>query len=270
MSRPSPDVRHATLDDVDDLVRLWICSRDEAGGATRALAGGSAEQVRSRLQEAVNVPGVVLLVARVDGVAAGYAVVRRAPLMPVVDESTMHVENLYVDPELRRRGVAKALLSAVAALAERHGIEQVVVNAPPGSRDANRFLARLGFTPLVVRRLASTATLRRHLAGDNRRNGLEDLLSRRRSLRARTERSEPTVDLSGEITPREGIAARLRLEARRARRIDGDQPRVELVDLDALALEDAAQALPEQLATAVTSDSTPVPVSGVQVHVSPV
>jgi hypothetical protein len=53
---------------------------------------------------------------------------------------------------------------------------------------------------------------------------------------------------------------------------------VELVDLDALALEDAAQALPEQLATAVSSDATAVPVSSVQVstiqgsqvHVSPV
>ena len=240
MSRPSPDVRRATLDDVDDLVLLWIRSRDEAGGATRALAGGSADQLRCRIQEAVNLAGVMVLVAGVDGTAAGFAVVRRAPLMPVVDESTLHVENLYVTPDLRRRGVAKALLSAVAGLAERHGIEQVVVNAPPSSRDANRFLARLGFTPLVVRRLASTATLRRHLAGENRRGGLDDLLSRRRSLRARTERSEPTVELSGEITPREGIAARLRLEARRARRIDGDQPGVELVDLDALALEDLA------------------------------
>jgi len=260
VSRPSPDVRRATLDDVDDLVRLWIRSRDEAGGATRALAGGSADQVRSRMQEAVNGAGVMVLVARVDDVAAGYAVVRRAPLMPVVDEPTLHVENLYVEPDLRRRGVAKSLLSAVASLAERHGIEQVVVNAPPASRDANRFLARLGFTPLVVRRLASTATLRRHLAGENRRGGLDDLLSRRRSLRARTERSEPATPLSGEITPREGIAARLRLEARRARRIDGDQPSVELVDLDALAVEDVANHVSEADVPAAPVDPQVTPV----------
>jgi ribosomal protein S18 acetylase RimI-like enzyme len=265
VSRPSPEVRRATLDDVDDLVLLWIRSRDEAGGATRALAGGSADQVRSRIQEAVDVAGVMVLVAFVDRAAAGFAVVRRAPLMPVVDEPTLHVENLYVAPDLRRRGVAKALLSAVAGLAERHGIEQVVVNAPPSSRDANRFLARLGFTPLVVRRLASTATLRRHLSGESRRGGLDDLLSRRRSLRARTERNEPTVELTGEVTPREGIAARLRLEARRARRIDGDQPGVELVDLDALALEDAAASGDRR--PAATADST---VANAAVHVTSV
>ena len=246
MSSPSPDVRLAVADDVDDLVLLWSRAGEEAGGATRALVGGSAEQVRSRLQGAVVGTGVVVLLARVDGAPAGYAVVRSAPLMQVVDETTLHVENMYVAPDLRRRGVARALLTSVTAMAERHGIEQVVVNAPPSSREANRFLARLGFTPLVVRRLASTATLRRHLCGSGRRGGLDDLLSRRRSLRARTERVGPAVDVPGEITPREGIATRLRLEARRVRRIDGDTPQVELLDLDALAQEIDSPRLPDR------------------------
>ena len=54
--------------------------------------------------------------------------------------------------------------------------------------EVHRFLARLGFTPLVLRRVVNTATLRRRLAGESKRSALEDLLSRRRSLRARAVR----------------------------------------------------------------------------------
>jgi GNAT superfamily N-acetyltransferase len=119
--------------------------------------------------------------------------------MPIVDEPCMHVENLFVTPELRRRGIAKLLLGGAASVAERSGAEQVVISSPPSSRDAQRFLARLGFTPFVIRRMASTAALRRRLAGEPRRGALEDLLSRRRSLRARAG-----------STPAEGIAAQRR------------------------------------------------------------
>jgi hypothetical protein len=72
--------------------------------------------------------------------------------------------------------------------------------------------------------MASTAALRRRLAGDTRRGGLEDLLSRRRSLRARAE-STPAGQVPAavsEVVAREGVAARLRTQALRARRIDLD------------------------------------------------
>ncbi len=61
----------------------------------------------------------------------------------------------------------------------------------------HRFLARLGFTPLVLRRVVATSTLRRRLAGESKRSALEDLLSRRRSLRARAVRA---------ATPPHGLA----------------------------------------------------------------
>ena len=43
------------------------------------------------------------------------------------------------------------------------GVEQLVVSVHPGSRDANRFFARLGFAPLAVRRTAPVAAVRRRL-----------------------------------------------------------------------------------------------------------
>ncbi len=55
-------------------------------------------------------------------------------------------------------------------LADERRIEHLVATAVTGSREANRYLARLGFAPLVVRRIAPTSVLRRSLgmtdAGD--------------------------------------------------------------------------------------------------------
>jgi hypothetical protein len=59
----------------------------------------------------------------------------------------------------------------------------VLATAAAGSREGNRYLARLGFAPLVVHRVASTSVLRRAL-------GLADapermaVLRRARLLRA--------------------------------------------------------------------------------------
>jgi ribosomal protein S18 acetylase RimI-like enzyme len=233
VSRPSTEVRRAAASDLDELTGLWGRARDEAGGSARALAGGPLELLRGRLADALGTPGVTIMVASHDGDLAGYAVFRRGPLMPVVDGPTLHVESVYVDSPYRRRGIARLLLGAAVAAAERDGIEQIVVNVLPGSREANRMLARVGFTPLVVRRVATTATVRRGLSGTARRSGLEELLSRRRTLRARTVVTDLTDDGCGEATPREGIAARLRIEARRARRIDVTDPAAELVKVTA-------------------------------------
>ncbi len=70
-------------------------------------------------------------------------------------------------------------------LADEQGVEHLVASAAAGSREGNRYLARLGFAPVVVRRVASTATLRRSL-------GLTDVRDRvavlRRARRTRAER----------------------------------------------------------------------------------
>ena len=64
---------------------------------------------------------------------------------------------------------------------------RVLATAASGSREANRYLARLGFAPLVVHRVASTATLRRSL-------GISDVSERIALLRrARLARSQRTV-----------------------------------------------------------------------------
>jgi GNAT superfamily N-acetyltransferase len=173
------------VDDLEDLLLLWGQARDEASAATRAVAGTAPEHLRPRLRESLLGDDVHILVARHEGAAAGYALLRVAPVFAITDGPCLHVEHLFVAPSARRRGVAKALLAGVASVAERSGADQVITSVAPAARDTHRFLARLGFSPLVVRRVASTAVLRRKLAGESRRGSLDDLLSRRRSLRGK-------------------------------------------------------------------------------------
>lgn len=200
VTRQQIDVRRAVAGDIADLLQLWSLAREDVGPMGRPLIATAPEQVRTRLQSALLGDDVHVVIARSEGHPAGFTLVRVVPVAALLDGLAVQVEHLYVVPELRRRGVAKALLGAVAGIAERVGAEQVVSSAPPGARDSHRFLARLGFSPVVVRRVAATSVLRRKLAGEGRRSGLEDLLSRRRSLRARAGRAvtgaavaDPTV-----------------------------------------------------------------------------
>jgi GNAT superfamily N-acetyltransferase len=220
VARPPVDVRQAAVCDIDDLVVLWLQARAEIAGAGRSLLGASPDTIRPRLLDALSRrEDLHILLARWEGRPAGFAVVRVGHLMPVVEADCVQLEHLYVTAPLRRHGVARALLAGVAALAERHGADQILSGAPPSAREVHRFLARLGFTPLVLRRVVGTATLRRRLAGESRRSALEDLLSRRRSSRARSTRAAtppagltlPTppgglgASTSGPLSPIDGI-----------------------------------------------------------------
>lgn len=134
----------------------------------------------------------VLVAVSADGERSevvGLAVVRRGQVVLPAPAVVVHVEQLWVDPAWRRRGVGHQLLAAVAASAEAAGAEDVLAAAATGQRDVQRFLARLGFgRPLVVRS-APLAVLRARLTAagaggagrrDRRRAALDELVARRR------------------------------------------------------------------------------------------
>jgi L-amino acid N-acyltransferase YncA len=89
-----------------------------------------------------------------------------------------------VAPTHRRRGIGRALLAAAVQLADEIGVEHMLATAAAGSREGHRYLARIGFAPLAVHRIASVATLRRSL-------GMTDAAGRMAMLRrARLARSQ--------------------------------------------------------------------------------
>lgn len=257
MTRAPVDVRRAGVEDLDDLLLLWGQARDEVTGTTRAVAGTAPDHLRPRLREALQGDDVHVLVARIDGAAVGYALLRVAPVFAITEGPCLHIEHLFVTPEARRRGVAKGLLSGVASVAERAGADQVLTSVAPAARDTHRFLARLGFSPFVVRRVASTAVLRRKLAGESRRGTLDDLLSRRRSLRGKASWS------SARASAKEDEAAAAAVRAGLPHPAGPDAADLGLadpcptarLDLDAISVHDTHDTLEMPVVTADLADA---------------
>lgn len=178
MRRPV-DVMAVTDDLVPDVVAMWLASKQEMG-----LVGDAARAAsESRLVSALGRPEVHAWVALLDGAAIGY-VVTSENAFGLAPTPELAVEQLFVYPEYRHCGVAKTLLFTVVGHAERTGCDVIVGNVPATSRDANRFFARLGFGSILVRRVASTAQLHRRLAGEGGPSAVEQVVRRRRSLRA--------------------------------------------------------------------------------------
>jgi ribosomal protein S18 acetylase RimI-like enzyme len=142
------------------------------GRATTPRGTASQAALAQRYCEAIADPDreLVLAVGGKDGepeVPLGMALFTVSPANALVDIPAVHMSHAVVAARHRKRGAGKALVAAAAAYAEERGIDQLVVSVHPGSRDAARFFARLGFAPQAVRRTAPVSLVRRRLtAGD--------------------------------------------------------------------------------------------------------
>jgi ribosomal protein S18 acetylase RimI-like enzyme len=184
MARAPIQVRRVDESTTEAFCDLW--SRARSCGDQGSDAGGrrvTVELVRAALGR----PDLVGFLATSDGATVGYAVLTDTTMSAFAEGTSVAVDQIFVLPEARRSGVARALMGAVATYADRRGAEQVVCNVPATGKDANRFFARMGFAPLVVRRVISTAALHRKLAGaaEGHRSSLEQVLARRRVARGR-------------------------------------------------------------------------------------
>ena len=184
MPRTSMRVRPATERDLPALLAFADELRDQLLPApeTKRGRGAANRGLEARYRDAIADPDRHLVVAvGEDDAPLGMALFSVEPANALLDLPALHVTHAVVSDGNRRRGVGKALVGAAAAFADERGLEQVVVSVNPGSRDANRFFARLGFAPLAVRRVAPVAVIRRRLqAGDA---GTVDHVVRRRPRR---------------------------------------------------------------------------------------
>lgn len=171
--------------DIDALTGLWLACRQPVRGAS-----SDPDDVRVGLATVLGRADVQAYVASHEAVGAGsrdvgFLVLSTGPLLPLLGEPAVSIEHLYVVPHARRMGAARALLSRATAYAETVGAGQISTSVPAAGRDGQRFFARLGFSPFVVRRVTTVSALRRRLAprADPR---VEATVVRRRSLRARS------------------------------------------------------------------------------------
>lgn len=187
MSRYSVTTRVATREDAPLLAELW------SDAVRRADRSEQAADVELVVKGAAVSPEQRVLVVEYDGELAGAVYLRITTLSPLNLEPCVQAIHPRVFDQFRRRGVGHALMEAATAFAEENGILHVVTAVPHSSRDANRFMARLGLAPVVMYRIAPTTLLRNRVSpqrsaigGDN---GRTKVLAARRSLRrARAER----------------------------------------------------------------------------------
>ncbi len=171
MSRSAVTVRSARPEDVPALVDLWLELRDE-GLRRRTATPESPEQAAGRFELALADESSRIVVAVFEDEIIGMAQLARTRPTLLADTSSVELSAMHVADAHRRRGAGKALVSAAVAYADELGVESIVVSVFPQHRDANRFYARLGFAPLVVRRVANVAALRRRLGSPEGRAAL--------------------------------------------------------------------------------------------------
>jgi GNAT superfamily N-acetyltransferase len=205
VARAVVGVRVARPADAGGLVDVWVEANSEDRAAAkpeledagvRSAAHGEAATAISRIDDD---PDELLLVAETDGKIVGAVHLRRAPISPIQVAQAVHVSHLHVRPGHRRRGIASALLTAATSWAEDTKSTHMLATTPASSRDAHRFLARLGFCQVAVLRGVSVGSLRTRLAGGVsialattteglRTGGNGRLIAARRRLRRRTNR----------------------------------------------------------------------------------
>lgn len=170
MARPDLCVRPATVDDLPVLLVLGDELREQLipSASLRGATGAAARlQLETRYAEALQAPDreLVVAVSTHDGdeeiLAMGLMTIGSTNAL--VDVPAVYLSNAIVADKHRRRGAGRALIAAAVAYAEDNGVDQLVVAVHPAARDANRFLARLGFAPVDVRRSAPVASVRRRL-----------------------------------------------------------------------------------------------------------
>jgi GNAT superfamily N-acetyltransferase len=160
VSRCAVLVRDAGPDDAAALVAVW--GEVRRPGAERSEDQTTAEATQAVARIAAD-PDQRLLVAVRDDAVVGASHLVRSAVSPISTECAVHVTHLQVMPAHRRLGIGKALIEAAVAWAEEKDTAHLLIAAASQSREANRFLARLGLTQVAVVRGAAIPALRGRL-----------------------------------------------------------------------------------------------------------
>ena len=175
-------VRDAVPEDAELLAELWSSVLRRADHAERAE---DLRQVISGLSTDERI-----VVGEYDGCLAGAVHLSVTTLTPINLEPVVQTISPHVFPHFRRHGVGRALMEAAVAFAEERGIAHVSSAAASGSRDANRFMARLALGPHATFRVAPTQAIKARLTAQrpvaptsHSTRHLTQVLAARRSLR---------------------------------------------------------------------------------------
>lgn len=188
MFRSPVHVRDASRDDAAALLDVWGTGRSAGHEGSPPGLDDVGESVARITAD----PEQRLLVGSIEDQVAGAVHLTRGPLTPIHNDTAVYVGHLQVIESFRRHGVGRALIEAAVTWAEERNTPHVLAAAAVSSRDANRFMARLGFAQLAVIRGATVTALRAKLpveppaaarVGTRNHRSVGQVLVQRRSLR---------------------------------------------------------------------------------------
>lgn len=183
MTRSLVSLRAASSADAADLAGLWTDVIRRTGPEDQVA---DIETVLARVQSATDER---IVVAEYDGEFAGAVHLQATTMSALNQEPVVRALSPHVLPRFQRHGIGSALMDTAVSWAEELGIGHVATAAVAGSRDANRFMARIALGPYAVLRVATTHAVRSRLSAHRRPatstggRQLTQVLAARRSLR---------------------------------------------------------------------------------------
>jgi GNAT superfamily N-acetyltransferase len=132
-------VRRATAEDAAVLGRLLWDFNTEFDSET-----DDADVLAARFARILTLPGTFAVLAEDDGGAVGFALVSLRPAI-WFDGPVSQLEELYVVPRLRDRGIGTQVLDLCRELARGLGSPEMHINVDEVDADTRRFYERHGF-----------------------------------------------------------------------------------------------------------------------------
>lgn len=152
---------------VDFLVRLAL---HVEGKTPHTLRKKEQNRLMSMLSSSLLDPNKLLVVAEAANhrlVGTGYLYVWRSQgIWKQTREISFKsgiIDNVWVEPDFRKRGVFSAILLELLAFAESHDIEELIIEYAASNKEAEATWSRMGFKPTGIRAAAFTTDVQNAL-----------------------------------------------------------------------------------------------------------
>ncbi|WP_336366456.1 GNAT family N-acetyltransferase [Marinobacter sp. C2H3] len=166
-------IREAREEDLDEMVGfLAKLALHVSGAPPLNLKESEHKRLLRTLHAALDDPNKRLVVAqgqRGSLVGMGYVYIWRSQGIWEQSEPTEFrsgvIDDIWVEPDFRNRGIFKAVLQDLVAFAEQHEASELILEYSASNREAKAAWTKLGFKTTGVRAAALTSAVKQALAG---------------------------------------------------------------------------------------------------------